>query len=420
MRRRTGGGPAGDPVAGWEVIDADDVIGTASARLLSTCADRDERLAALSLLGLLLDHADEAGRVRLSLDALARELDTEADRTVRLLQHLVTVEAVHAEGGAVVVAGGQPSEHALMPSRFLANLMTVLEREPAGPAPGTGTPGRATRARSQPDLRPRRRRALVAVGVGLAAMTLATAPSGDPATSLRTVSPPEAPTGRAPWAGPAPTPTTFGTGDGPVSSENAAPVEDDRPVGPERPDDGGATEAAGPPEGAAEDQLGQRPGVRESDPSLPGPRGAPDPAPTRPARPQLPASGTADAPSTPPARDGACPLGAPEAVVSSVELLNGLGSVLDLAGERLLVNGTVDNAAQAAVTIVAVEVGTGQGTGRQVESVATVPVDIPPGGVADWEATLLAGLLSPAEAVIDARVTDWTWADPDLAARCPS
>ena len=51
-RRGEGTGPDDSPAvsAGWEVIDDEDVIGTASARLLSTCADRGDRLAALSLL----------------------------------------------------------------------------------------------------------------------------------------------------------------------------------------------------------------------------------------------------------------------------------------------------------------------------------------------------------------------------------
>jgi len=257
---------------GWDVIDGDDVVGIASARLLSTCADRAERLAALSLLGLLLDHADEAGRIRLPLDALARELDVEHDRAVRLLQHLVVVEAVHAEGDAVVVVGNHSGGSALAPSRFLANLMTVLEREPAGSAPGhTGPVRKATGAWTQPEPRSRRR-FLVALGVGVAAMALATAPSGDPVTSLRSVSAPEAPTGRAPWATavPAPTPTTLVTGEGPVANAELGPAGIDDPARGQSPasrDE--ASEVARQPGVAADEPGVSRLAPRVSEPSPP-------------------------------------------------------------------------------------------------------------------------------------------------------
>lgn len=427
--------PAGDDVSGdramaadgWEVIDGDDVVGTASARLISTCADRTERLAALSLLGLLLDHADESGRVRLPLDALARELGAEADRTVRLLQHLVAVEAVYAEGDAVVVAGAQTREHALKPSRFLANLMTVLEREPPGSPPRrTGAPGRYPSALNRPAPRPRHR-VLVALGVAVVAMALATAPSGDPATTLRTGSPPDAPTGRAPWATfvptPAPTPTAPGTVEESVATgDDPGPGADDGPALPGSPVDDGSPAGSGRPDGATDEPpaLGSGGSGAEPSPSLPAP--TPEWAAGRPSTPgRPPGSGAAGGSSTPDPSE-VCPVGGPEATVAGTQLLGiGPSNVLDIVGERvLLVTGTVVNTSSAAVFVAEVEVESGQGTDREVELVGTVPVDIPPGGTAGWEARLLAGVTLPSQAPVGARVTEWSWVDPGLAARCPS
>lgn len=410
----------------WDVIDGDDVVGTASARLLSTCADRAERLAALSLLGLLLDHADEAGRIRLPLDALARELDVEHDRAVRLLQHLVVVEAVHAEGDAVVVVGDHSGGSALAPSRFLANLMTVLEREPAGSAPGhTGPVRKATGAWTQPEPRSGRR-FLVALGVGVAAMALATAPSGDPVTSLRSVSAPEAPTGRAPWAtaAPAPTPTTLVTGEGPEANAELGPAGIDGPARGQSPasrDE--ASEVARQPGAAADEPGVSRPAPRVSEPSppelQPSPEGPPA-SPSPPAPPPVPAP--ADRPATAADPAVACPSGGPEARVSGTSRLGaGPSNVLDLVGERILqVTGTVVNTSQAAVTVVTVEISAGQGADREVESAGTVPVAIPPGGTATWETRLLAGGDAPSETRIDVRVTDWSWVEPSLDATCAS
>lgn len=425
MTRHAGDGPAGDTGGaddGWEVIDGDDVVGTASARLLSTCADRSERLAALSLLGLLLDHADEAGRVRLPLEALARELDVEADRTVRLLQHLVAVEAVHADGDAVVVAGGHTAEHVLAPSRFLANLMTVLEREPAASPPWrTRTPARETRSVSRPASR-RTHRGLVAFGVALAAMALATVPSGDPATNLRTVSPPDAPTGRAPWATftPTPPPTTLGAGEAPAN-DDPGPAGGAEAGGPGSPD-GGVSEVAGRPDGFTEEPSGSRAGRSGSESSPPGPTPSPERAagePSPPVRP--PASGAGGGSTAPPDPGETCPSGTPEATVAGTQLLGvGPSNVLDVVGERvLLVTGTVANTSSAAV-VAEVEVEMGQGSDRVVESVGTVPVDIAPGRTAGWEARLLAGVTLPSETPVDARVAEWSWVDPSLAARCSS
>lgn len=404
--------------AGWDEIDWEDVIGTASARLLTTCPDRLDRLAALSLLGLLLDHADEAGRVRLPLDTLAQELEVEPERAVRLLQRLLAVEAVHSEGDAVVVAGGHPaSGHPMRPSRFLANLMAVLEREYTVPAPNrvhdAATGGGVPRPRPKST-----RRALVAVGVGLAVMTLATAPSGDPGASLRTVAPP-APSGRAPWAtDPAQTNTPGSTVD--VSGEQATGTDDRRAPGD---DVAGASPAPGPVgadagpsrplEGTDEDGRVPRPQRQGPYPRTPS-GDTPGPIPSRPVPASLP---TRPAPSD---RQRTCPPVVPELVVTGTSLLaTGPRSVLDVIGEPVLqVTGTVANTSDEVVTIEAIEIRAGEAPDQAIGSVLTVPLFISPGGTASWEARLPAGPGIPVEPPVDARIVAWSWTDPDLADAC--
>lgn len=442
-RRCDEGGTGNRDMAGtsWELIDESDVIGIASARLLSTCADRNQRLAALSLLGLLLDHADEAGSVRLPLDALARELDVESDRAVHLLHHLVAAEAVYAHGDAVVVAGTHAGEATLAPSRFLANLRTVLEREPTGSVPSRSVAnGRLRGALAQPGFRSKRR-VFVALGVAVAAMALATTPSGDPGSSLRAVGP-AAPTGRAPWATVPvrePPPSVFAAEDGPTKTDDSGSTKNDesdsptddgpgspgddvpaRSTNPQPPD--GTSEVVEQPSNTVEAPSAPSSGPRRSEPSPSEPppsvgRPADEPLPAGPP----PAPSPPDSPTTLP-EGGACPLGVPEAAVSATELLGaGPSNVLDVVGERLLlVTGTVVNASGAAVTVSTVEVGVGEGTDRTVVSVRPVPVAIPPGGTANWETTLMAGPTAQSQALVDATVSDWSWSDPDLAVACPS
>lgn len=428
-RRDNQAGTATPGVAGsgWDLIDGDDVIGTASARLLSTCADRGERLAALSLLGLLLDHADEAGRVRLPLDSLARELDVEVDHAVRLLQHLVSVEAVHAQGDAVVVAGTHAGDATLAPSRFLANLMTVLEREPASSTPSRSAPmGRSTGAVARHDAR--RHRVLIALGVVLAAMAMATAPSGDPATSLRTVAAPSAPDGRAPWATVAtttpPASTALAGEDAPVTTDDPSAPGDDAPGRSPGPEPGDTTpETTTEQPQAIPDPSGtQRPAPGRVQPSPPDPPRSVDGPPTQPLPTGPPKASTPPDPPTPPDQGEACPLRLPEATVSSIEMVGaGPSNALDVTGERMmLVRGTVVNAADAAITVSTVEVQAGVGTDRVVALVSPVPIAIPPGGMAAWETTLMANPAARVSAVVDASVTDWSWSDPDVAAGCPS
>lgn len=434
VRPRAGTGPD-DPApvsAGWEVIDDEDVIGTASARLLSTCPDRGDRLAALSLLGLLLDHADEAGRIRLPLDTLASELNVEPERVVRLLQRLLAVEAVRTEGDAVVVVGSHPSDAPLLrPSRFLANLAAVLEREPslasagvAGEAPRTAE-AMARRTPTAP-----RRRVLVALGVGLAAMVLTTTPSGDPRTDLRSLPAPADSAGRAPWATrpvpqntPASAPEVAGEGQ-PAREEPAVAPEEDAPPAPDAGD--GASGRSGPAQpqpGSGGDGPVLRP-VIPRPPAMPTQRtprvdvGVPGPDRSRPGS---PAPTTRPDRPTPPDPGRTCPSGFPEAVVSTSEVLvDWPGSVLDPVGDRiLLVTGTVSNTTETAVTIETIEVGTGEGADRVVGLAGPVPLTIGPGGIADWEARLLLSLVPEGEPVADVRVVRWSWSDPGLV-DCPS
>ena len=435
MRRRSDGtGPdESAPVsAGWEVIDDEDVIGTASARLLSTCADRGDRLAALSLLGLLLDHADEAGRIRLPLDTLASELDVEPERVIRLLQRLLAVEAVRTEGDAVVVVGSHPSDAPLLrPSRFLANLAAVLEREPSL-AP-SGVAGESPRTAGAIVLRARpasRRRVLVALGVGLAAMVLTTTPSGDPRTELRSITAPADSPGRAPWAT-RPAPRNAAAAAPAVAGTDQATRDDPRPSpGDQAPPVPDAGDRAGGGSGEAQPQGGSGgdgPVVRPVVPRPPAmptgrlPRGdVAVPGSDRP-RPVSPTPTTRPDPPAPPDAGRPCPSGLPEAVVTASEVLvDWPGSVLDPVGDRvLLVTGTVSNTTEAAFTIETIEVGTGEGPDRVVGLAGPVPLTIGPGGIADWEARLVLGHVPVPEPLADVQVVSWSWSDPDLVG-CPS
>lgn len=430
-RDRPLGADDSSPVStGWEVIDDEDVIGTASVRLLSTCTDRGDRLAALSLLGLLLDHAGESGRIRLPLGTLARELDVEPERVVRLLQRLLAVEAVRTEGDAVVVVGSHPPDAPLLrPSRFLANLAAVLEREPslaasshAGGSPGTRgvlTP------RPQPALK---RRVVMALGVGLAAMVLTTTPSGDPRTDLRSVTAPADSPGRAPLAT-EPTPRNRSAPNPPAGGGSRPAPEDPRLAPADQPPPasgaGGSTDGGfGRPE-PQRGSGGDGPVLRPAVPRLPatptGPRPGVDVAKPEPDRPRpVPAPSRPD-PPTPPDPGGTCPSGVPEAAVSASQVLGDWpGSVLDPVGERvLLVTGTVTNNSEAAITIETIEIGTGEGTDRMVGLAGPVPFTVVPGGVADWEARLLLGLAPVVDPLADVRVVSWSWADPNLVG-CPT
>ncbi len=424
-------GVTDDAAGGWDLIEGDDVIGTASARLLSTCTDRGERLAALSLLGLLLDHADEAGRVRLPLGALARELEVEPDRAVRLLQQLVAVEAVHAQGDAVVVAGAVAAKSEFAPSRFLANLITVLEREPASSAPGgagsTGASNEASARHQAP-----KHRILIALGVAVAAVALATAPSGDPATSLRTVAAPSVSSGRAPWATvpapePSPAPPGVATGEnGPVRADNPSFSEDVPPDRSPRPEGQDQTsEVTKPPLGPLEPPRSQdaSPTPSRNEPSGVDPQrplDRPGLLPLPPSPPVAPA--LPEPPPAPPDQGEGCPSGAPVAAVASTELVGaGPSNVLDLVGERmLLVRGTVVNSSDTGVTVTTVEIRAGAAINPTIALVSPVPIAIPPGGTALWEATLLARPATQLLDLVGASVTEWTWSEPDLALSCPS
>lgn len=420
-----GGRPDGVPGpegAGWEVIDDEDVIGTASARLLSTRADRGDRLAALSLLGLLLDHSDHDGRVRLPLDTLARELGVEPQRVVQLLQRLLTVEAVRAEGDAVVVVGRHRAG-SLPASRFLANLVTVLERQPSLPASGAGgsPPSTAPAFARSPAVFGHR--LVAAVGVALVAMALATAPSGDPRTALRSMAPPTASSA---------TPSSASL---PSGAASPAPPGDERsPVAPEEPtaapegspSDAGdvnepvdGTERAVPPGGPGDASIaGPRSRPPEEGPALPV---APSVVESGPSRPPEVAARPTTGVVAPRDEGRVCPSGAPEAAVSTSEQLDVWpGSVLDLVEERAVqVRGTVTNNSEEAITIEAVEVGIGQGIRRVVASAGPMPLTVAPGDTATWEATLLVSPALLLDMIADVRVMSWSWAEPDLV-DCPT
>lgn len=122
-----------------ERIDADlpvaeDVVGTASVRLLRAGIPRQERLDALRLLGLLGDHADRSGRVRLRLEVLAGEFAIPEAVAARSLRHLVTIDVVRLLGGELIVAGVEPPVHGgLRLAEFLDQVAASFADDVAAP-----------------------------------------------------------------------------------------------------------------------------------------------------------------------------------------------------------------------------------------------------------------------------------------------
>ncbi|HUF32510.1 MAG TPA: hypothetical protein VMN58_04785 [Acidimicrobiales bacterium] len=114
---------------------AEDVVGTASVRLLRAGVSRPERLEALRLLGILGGHADGSGRVRLRLEVLAGEFAIPEAVAARSLRHLVTGDVVRLLGGDLVVAGVEPPVHGgLRLADFLDHVAASFADDVAAPA----------------------------------------------------------------------------------------------------------------------------------------------------------------------------------------------------------------------------------------------------------------------------------------------
>jgi hypothetical protein len=124
----------------------EDLVGTASARLLAVGVPRRNRADALRLLGLLGDHADADGRVRMPFPLLVAEFDLDADQAARSLEELTAVEIVVRSEGLLRLAAMEPPRlGGIRLADFLAlaeltdddlELEPVLAAPPPPPLPG--------------------------------------------------------------------------------------------------------------------------------------------------------------------------------------------------------------------------------------------------------------------------------------------
>lgn len=418
-----GGGDA----TGWGPID-DDLVGTASARLLASGTARGDRLAALNLLGLLVDHADADDIVRLPLRMLAGEFGVPLERGNALLQLLVAVEVVHDAGDGVMVGcSSPPNAGGLRLSRYLTNVATVLDVNAQGD--DLSLPRAPRRAGRRGQRQRIDRKALPRVLAGAAAavvvMWASAASSGVP-TSVHTLAGEASPTGRAPWAT-TPTPSTApGPGSSPADAPDPFPGGTPSPPGPESvelPDASSppVVDPAKPAPGrssdprVSDDNGSRRPSLTPG-PSSPGParsRSGSAPLPRR-HEPSVSPPVTVNAPG-----DGgsSCPSGAPAASVVESRLLPGVArGLFEVVGEPdAEVHGTMTNPTEADLVVRAFEIGVDAGIPG-----APAPLVVRAGEVVRWRVELPSGTALPVPSTVEVQILDWSWSDPVLDALCPS
>ena len=428
---KTTGSPTG-PGARWGTV-GDDPVGTASARLLAAGVSRRDRLDALSLLGLLGDHAGHDGLVRLPLSTLAGEFSMPEARARRLLGALVEVGAVVLHPDGLMVVSWQPSaSEGLRLAGFLANVAIVFDEDDTDDVlvvddlPPARRPvfaaGGASRRRREP--------VLVAV-VTLAAALLATlAPSSGPPTALRTMTSSPLATSLADGD-----PTTRGPDPGEESEASPSQYRSDPSVPPSPipsgPSGDGQTTSESPavapafalPDGPTAVPVSPGPVSGENRTASPVPA-PPDAEPT--GRVRVPPVGTPSPSPAPVAPDPmVCPIvEVPYAVIDSVVVgappVEGLAG---LAGPAFVeVTGTVVNPGSVGVVVGHLEIGVDLGRGRVVLPESPSPLTVPAEAQGAWRmtSTLPAGSEDAERDDVDARVLRWWWLDEAVSEACPT
>lgn len=419
------------------------MVGLVSARLLAAGTPRHERLHALSLLGLLFDHADAGGKVRVPLDDIVGEFELPPAQAEQALEALVRVQAVRRGADGLLEVGRQPAARGgLRLSAFLANVAVVLDEEHTQPVPASEPRSPVLLAEEAATseapvanvgrrrLRPRQP-ALAALAL-TAVVLLAALNPGDPPTGLRTVaSPPstatDASTGPDP-DGPGssesrsstsqPSQTTVGGGEGGTGQDQ--PSAPSGPEGSEGPD--GASAEGGPaspdPDRAAPGPGARRPAATGTDGNT-GPPPPGDPVPSTSAPPGPPPAEPGP-PAAPPGPNVRCPVRTPEIVVDGITVRpGGPDVVLGVPTTSVTeVQGTLVNPSRASAVIRLFEV-----TIRFGPETVPVPssgrVTLPPGQRHQF--TLRAarpGVPAPAPTVEAARILDWGWQEAELARSC--
>lgn len=418
----------------WGPID-DDLVGTASARLLASGRARRDRLEALNLLGLLIDHADADDVVRLPLSVLAGEFGVAGDRGKELLEALVAVEVVHDLGEGIVVGCSSPANMSgFRLSRYLTNVATVLDNhgdaraESAKILPSPVPLAPLTRRGRRRDLgRAVLPRVLAGAAAAFVVMWSSAAPSGE-STPVRTVAGASSSTGRAPWATTPPPPVATSLS-APAADRTATPgAPPSAPALPPAPVQGvepGPSSTPFDERASGQDRPFSPPDGDSEDPDQPLP--APDLASPRPRSPRpgrsAPLQGDPSGPpvpsraGTPGGSGSSCPAGRPEAMVVEHRLLPGVArGLLDVVAEPgTEVRGTMDNPTGEDLVVGTFEIVVGAGIAGSPS-----PLAVPAGTVVAWRVELPSGMALPATSVVEVRILDWSWSDPVVEALCPS
>lgn len=431
---RHGADPEGTdpPDGGWEPLDATDLVGAASARLYADGVSSGGRLDALRLLGLLSDHADPEGRVRMSFEALAAEFSLDLEVAQRSLAALQRVQMVaDADGELTLAAVEPPAAGGLRLSGFLAEVAAVQLDVPVphpapvvvplsvtapSPAPAPevvvlaplevpsgSQPGTVHRRSGQPYAA-----ALVAAAVillvalvpGLANITPAERQVGLTASSSPGASDTVAtPTTSAPV--PSPGADTGTTAPGETIAVPATPA------GPE-PGNTTAVPTTGAPTSST------APGAT----TVPPPATTGAPVATTPTN-SPPATGPTGATIAP----ALCPTGAPVVAVSSVASRPlgapsaPVGTAPRTPGE-VLVTGTLSNPTSAPVRVSEVAVHVAADGFEVIVAALAEPAVLAPGASAPWQVLVpLAAAGSPP--TVRTELGEWRWADARTADACP-
>jgi hypothetical protein len=413
-------------------------VGEVSARLLAAGIPREERLEALSLLGLLLDHAGAGGRVRIPLEQMVGEFDVPVARAESALAALVRVGAVRRSDEGIVLVGRQPPPTGgLRLSAFLANVAAVLgedepEPRPASPArptvlltdsaPGSDGPTGSGRRRSRP-----RQPALAALALTAVVLLATLGPAGEGPTRVRTVGdlpattavpatarprPSLPPNPWVSWPGPA---TRAEPGGERVAGEGAAAPPPGRPDTTVAGEDAGAGGRSGEGDPAAGVATAPDPAERRGAAS--GGQGAQGRSPARPSDP-VPASPASPAPVV------RCPAGAPTITVDSAEVRPAGLDVVPALGVPTTsvteVRGRLRNATTATAVVRSFEVILGSGSSAVPVPGPPGPVTLAPGEQREWTVRTPATAEPETVPTVEgARIVDWGWQEPELARSCP-
>lgn len=152
-----------------ENAHANDPVGVASARMYARGIAGADRLEALKLLGVLIDHADHAGRVSFDADVLAAELAAGINQAHRYYRWLESTGVIQREGDGWQIVGYTPPTGAMSTADAMDVVARVMARDDRSPT--AATPAAAGTAPVVPITAASRRRAVPALaGVGAAAV----------------------------------------------------------------------------------------------------------------------------------------------------------------------------------------------------------------------------------------------------------